>query len=321
MKLTRLLILIALLLLLAACGGGEETAETQEAPADNAEAAPVDTAQEDAPEDADEVEAPAPTAEPKPTDPPPPTATAEPTEEPEPTSPPEPQASADGWGESGTVAQTACDNPYFPLRQGSTWTYADSMGGGLTWEIVEVTGDLQNAEATMQMTIPDEDFEFVYTWECSVDGGLVSYDFASQGLSQLGLEMELNIEEGTGHFLPPLDNLDPGYTWDSLFSSTFNFTTDESGEEMDVSGEMEIEQSNTVLSASPVTVNEVNAEGLQIEQVSQMLMTMMVMDQSMTNEIPMRNLLELGRGIGIVRQTSSNDFGDVTMDLVSWYVP
>lgn len=328
MKLTRLFTLIPLILLMAACGGGEETAGSSSDPqsssgGDAPQGAVPIPQDEEASTGAGEAETTPATAEATATAEIQPTATQEPTIEPEPTSAPETGPADGGWGESGTGAQTACDHPYMPLRQGATWTYTDSMEGTLVWEITDVQGDLQEATATMQMNIPGEDFTLQYTWECSADGGLVSFDFGSQGLGQMDMEveMQMTVEEGNGQFLPPEEDLEPGYTWDSLYNNTFIFTTDESGEEIEFTGDMANDQTSTILTTEPLTIAGITTAGLQIEQVSAIAMTMQFLDQSISDEIATSNLLELGRGIGIVRQTSTTDFGDTTMELQEWYIP
>ncbi len=64
-------------------------------------------------------------------------------------------------------AQSACDHPYLPLRQGATWqlTRADTPR---TWRVEAVSGDLSSARATVSDS--SEATALTYTWECTAEG-------------------------------------------------------------------------------------------------------------------------------------------------------
>jgi hypothetical protein len=309
---TLLFLGLILILALAACGG-EETP-----PAPTETEAPAAT-EEDVP-------APEPTLEPEPAATAVPEPTAEPNEEPteEPTAEPAaPEVAVDGWGASNSGPQSACDHPYWPMREGARWVFRSAEGGDLTWEIIEVNGDLQNAEATMQMTTggAENALTFNYTWECSADGGLVSFDFAGQNFEQAGLEMDMQVTAGTGEFLPAPELLQAGYSWDTTLDSTFSFMMAEGDVEMTIGGSMTNETTNTVTSTEPVSFEGATVDGLQIEQASDMTMTMDMLGTSTTTDLNLGNTMVLGRGIGMISQTNRTEFGDVTTELVEVNIP
>ena len=234
-----------------------------------------------------------------------------------------PEVAVGGWGASNSGPQSACDHPYWPMREGARWVFRSADGADLTWEIIEVNGDLQNAEATMQMTTgdPENALTFSYTWECSADGGLVSFDFAGQNFEQVGLDMDMQVTSGTGAFLPAPELLQPGYTWESTLDSTFSFMMAEGDAEMTISGAMTNETTNSITGTEPVSFDGTTVDGLQIEQASDMAMTMDMLGSSTTTDLSMGSSMVLGRGIGMISQTNSTEFGNVTTELVEVSIP
>ena len=100
------------------------------------------------------------------------------------------------WGASNTPAQSACDNPYMPIRPGSTWTMQDTEGPDSVWTITDVTGDMDYAEATM--VIATEGITLTYNWECRTGGSMTSFDYAGITADFAEVEMIMMLEEGGG---------------------------------------------------------------------------------------------------------------------------
>jgi hypothetical protein len=299
-------------ILLAACAGNGETAE----------APPAQSIQESEEPSSSEEVAPAPelpAAGGSPTEGPP---TEEPPVETGTEAPPAAElssASEEGWGESGTTAQSACDHPYFPLRTGTTWTMSSGEGEPLTWEIVSVDGDLEAATAEMKMS--SGGLELFYTWECSSAGGLVSFGFGNQGISALGPEVNIEVSDASGMFLPAPELLEPGYTWDTQYHTTYSMNQLEGDQEIEILGEMDTIQTSNVLANDAVTFQGETVPGLLIQQDTQINMVMSMMGESMENVMATGGEMELGRGLGLLRQTSFTDFGDFTMEVTEIYVP
>jgi hypothetical protein len=114
----------------------------------------------------------------------------------------------------GYASQTACDHPYFPIRQGASWTYSSDVGAQ-TWSVTSVSGDLNSASATMEMSFPGG--TITYTWECS-SSGVVSFDFGTMGLNAAPGVGEITITSSSGTILPPPDQLVPGVSWSNTFT-------------------------------------------------------------------------------------------------------
>lgn len=326
------LTMVLLLLVLIACGG-EDAASEPVAPAETEAAAPTEPTPEPTSEDVtvDESAAsgeskPEATEEMAPAEPTPTEMAAEeesapageePTEEAAPAGD-EVAAAGDGWGASGTTAQSACDHPYFPMRTGSTWTFTDGENT-LVWTVTDVQGGLDSATAMMQATVSDITIDYV--WDCAAGEGMSSFDFANLGFSPAGVGMTIEQTSADGVYLLPADQLQPGATWTMNLASTFNFTQTEGGTEMEVTGEMTNEQQNTVISANPVTFEGQTVDGVQIEQINNIVTTMTIMGNSIEQPLNASGTHELGWGIGMINQTSTTDFGTDTLQLVSYFVP
>jgi hypothetical protein len=330
-------ILLLLAMMLAACGGDDSESAAEQVPAETAvqeEAAPVNV-EEDTPagEELAPTEAP-PTEEAAPMETEAPATDGADgsmpsddivaqTREPMLIDTPQPNGEAPevaaGWGESGTAAQTACDHPYFPLRTGTTWSMTGGDGEPINWEVINVEGDLEAATAELAMRTAG--LEFMYTFECSADGSLSSYEFSSQGLPALGPEVQIEISEGSGFFLPDPDLLEPGYSWDTSFHTTYALSQLESDVEVEISGEMDTHQVSRVVSTEPVTFEEKTVPGLLIQQDTEVETAMTMLGETVESSLGMGGETVFGRGLGILRQTSFTDFGDFTMEVTEIYVP
>jgi len=157
------------------------------------------------------------------------------------TAPAEPTAATDEAA-SGYVSQTACDHPYFPLREGAHWDYSYD-GIPATWDVTSVTGDLEAATATV--VIETEGVGITYTWDCGSDG-IFYYQTGVFDFSELGGSFEAQLTSQTGSPLPPPEAFVPGASWTSAYTMTMSFELEGVGfeiinnvEETYTSGELE----------------------------------------------------------------------------------
>jgi hypothetical protein len=149
-------------------------------------------------------------------------------DEPEPTTAPaEPTAATDG-ATGGYVSQTACDHPYFPLREGAHWDYSYD-GIPATWDVTSVTGDLEAATATV--VIETEGVGITYTWDCGADG-IFYYQSGVFDISELGGSFEAQLTSHTGSPLPPPEAFVPGASWTSAYTMTMSFEVEGVGFEI-----------------------------------------------------------------------------------------
>ncbi|MFN2189561.1 MAG: hypothetical protein ACK2T3_12430 [Candidatus Promineifilaceae bacterium] len=223
-----------------------------------------------------------------------------------------------GWGESGSGQQTACDHPYFPMRTGSTWTFNNGTDI-MTWEITDVQGDLDSATAMMVSTIGDIVIE--YQWNCSADEGIVSFDFATLGLPDLGTDATMENAVLDGSFMPAAREMVPGYSWNLVFQGTLDFSQAVGDQSIDATVDLTSDQTFTVLSDDPVSVGDQTYDGLQIQEDNTITMDMNVLGNVTTQEVSLNSLMQLAYGVGITHQEYNSAFGNETQDLVEFYIP
>ncbi len=114
-------------------------------------------------------------------------------------------------------AQTACDHPYFPLRQGATWNFS-SEGYAYSWTVSAVSGDLNNATATFVMDFEGGSTSF--EWTCSSDG-VYSYDVGTFTADALGTVGSYSVTSQSGARFPAAAELEAGSSWTSEYTTTF----------------------------------------------------------------------------------------------------
>jgi hypothetical protein len=202
-----------------------------------------------------------------------------------------------------------------------TWTMAGEEGDSITWEVEKVDGDMD--KATAEVTMHTGDLEFTYVWECTAEG-ITSYEFSNVGMPALGPEMEIEITDGSGFFLPGVAKLESGYSWDTSFHTNYSMSqldTTKDDVQLVISGEMDTRQTSSVLNTDPVTFQDQSIPGLLVQQDTELDTVMSMMGEEVENSLFMGGETQFGRGLGILRQTSFTDFGDFTMETTDIYVP
>ncbi len=113
---------------------------------------------------------------------------------------------------------SACDLPYFPIREGAYWRYQETAGEGYTLKVTEIEQD----KFTLSEESSADDLAFTAEWFCSEDGIL------SGSFSQLELlrehegiagapQVTFETLEWQGETLPAAALMNPGYTWTSNY--------------------------------------------------------------------------------------------------------
>ena len=256
-----------------------------------------------------------------------PVSTVTATPEPAPTFTPEAEPAADT---ESYYSQTACDHPYFPLREGATWTFADSINGTtINWLITEISGDRGNATAIMQITITGgaEEIRLDYTWQCSAAAGIASFDYATlnsinTGPGQITLEMQNASGEGV-QFLPA-DQLLPGVTWNMTTEGIFRMNLNAAGTALQADGTMQVRMVNIVLNDDPVVFGGHTLPALVIQR--DMTIANQINMSGMAISMPeltfnLRNVATMAYGIGPVSQSTTSDFANEELTLISYEIP
>ena len=217
-----------------------------------------------------------------------------------------------------SAAQTVCDHPYFPLRAGATWTYTDNLGETTMWTVSNVSGDAESA--TAEMAWESGTISGRYHWECNAEG-LHTYDFGMVVLAAGGFTPS-DVTSASGVFLPSVDLLTVGYTWNDAFQFQANLS--EQGAAFNIP--VAVERAFTLTGMAPVVFNGQTHDGLQVTEDLIQAMTFqtaapgagpgqITQTQTATYEI------ELARGLGFTRMTSTMDGGTVTTVLTAYTIP
>ncbi|HSM25591.1 MAG TPA: hypothetical protein VK856_12065 [Anaerolineaceae bacterium] len=236
-------------------------------------------------------------------------------------------------GSFTNAASTACDHPYFPMREGSTWVYFEPEESYYHhWEVLSVEGDAQNASALMVSHVGEfselteeaklDAIRIEYNWMCSAEEGIVSFDLAVLEVPQMEgieLEMTMTFEEGEGVILPPAHLLEPGYSWEMSLKMNFAMPA-----LMDAEGTMLSRDFYIVTNNDPVEFNGQEFEGLQYEREFETEMEFFLggVASNMQNEfLNINTVTTMGKGVGFITLDSDTTLGSTGLELVSFFIP
>ncbi len=212
---------------------------------------------------------------------------------------------------SGRVGANACDHPYLPLRSGASWSY-DSSEGGLTWSVTSAGGSAESASATMAFSMPEA--TFTVNWTCS-SAGITSYDLGNISSSAFGEIVTLEVVNSSGSWLPPAENLVPGYSW----SNDYTMVVSSSFEGASVELTTTTSESWSVGGMETVSVPAGTFEALRIDGTST-IETSGFMGISVPPTTTSQTFW-YAEGVGIVRYTSSSEGYSGHGDLTGYSVP
>jgi len=217
-------------------------------------------------------------------------------------------------GGGAASGQTACDHPYFPLRNGATWTYS-TESGPTTWTVGNVSGDTRSAAA--ELTFAFGAGQVTWHFQCDASG-ITSYDFGAISAGQMGQFAVMNVTSQSGVFLPSAELLVPGYSWNNNYNVEIEF--DAGGQKMN--GTTSRAEQFSVTSANPVTVGGVTFDGLQLAHSGTSSTEFNAPGVSVPPlQFSDSGTIVLARGVGIVQSTSQSQGFSSQSDLLSYSVP
>lgn len=219
-------------------------------------------------------------------------------------------------GGVASVGQTACDHPYFPLRPGATWTYS-AEGGTMTWTVTGVKGDKNNATADITFGIGQT--QMTQSIQCSGSGGILVGILIGLNLGSSG-NMAITRSNPSGSFLPPADQLKPGFTW----QSSSDIQVQLSGGQVTMSGTGKAVEQYKVASNNKVTVAGKLYDGLQV--AGTMTQDMSISMPNVPIAVPASRTsgamnMVYAKGVGLIQNTSQLEGQSFTMTLTSFKVP
>ena len=209
----------------------------------------------------------------------------------------------------GYESQTACDHPYFPLRQGASWTYG-SEGLNYTWTVASVTGDQSSATASVAMGF--EGGSLTFEWTCDAEGVLF-YQFGSVNSEELGSFASFEVTSHSGAPLISPDAFEAGASWNSAYTMTYDVGV----EGFSTTFTMDVQESHSAgapgslstgvgtFDAIPVTTNSSSTTSSDFGSFT----------TSSTSTC------WFGYGVGLLRCESSGEGFSSTSELVSYTLP
>ncbi|MBW6475052.1 MAG: hypothetical protein K0B14_18140 [Anaerolineaceae bacterium] len=229
--------------------------------------------------------------------------------------------------------ESACDHPYFPMREGASWVYYEPEEDYYHfWEVVSVEGDSQNATALMTSHIgqfselteelKQTAIKIEYNWVCTAAEGIVSFDLAVLEIPNIEdqeFEMTMTFVDGEGVMLPAADLLEPGYSWEMSVQMNFSMPA-----MMNAEGTMTFVDYYTVVTKDPVEFNGQTFEGIQYEREfdSEMELTLGGAPVSLPFiDLDFQTKTILAKGIGYIKLDSDSDFGATGLQLIRYNIP
>lgn len=213
-----------------------------------------------------------------------------------------------------SAPQSACDMPYFPVRLGSTWTYAITSGGGFTWTIISVEGDMGNATATIESVyqgVGEEPTKEIINFECSQEG-LFSSNFFFVNLP--GFRILEATNEGFGWY-PPTESIGSGSSW-----ANRSTVIAEMSEAEGVQIILDFERTLTNFGVENVEATAGNFNAIRI--TSDTTLTMFMAGVEVPGGKSYSESVWWGEGVGLVRNDSTTDgITSTNLQLVSYSIP
>jgi len=203
--------------------------------------------------------------------------------------------------------QTACDNPYNPIRPGATWTYSTSGTGfgDINWTLTvdSITGDLKSATAEVTETFGGA--TYTYQWLCSPNG----MQWQATGGTTPNGTMTATVTDYEGQRLLAPGLLVPGATWTESYLQASKTSTGTLNERFSGTYTLDGLQSVTTnlgtfdaLTVTSNTTDELTSTGG--KTVSQQVTTTYYVS-----------------GVGPVRYRVKADIGNTLSDLISYTIP
>lgn len=205
-------------------------------------------------------------------------------------------------------SQTACDQPYFPLRTGATWNYSSSDGFSYTWVVNSVAGDLNSATANVSYIF--DQGTVTYDWTCNADG--VTY-FMGGTVATEGGTATVTVNNLSGASILAGNQMVPGATW----SSGYDMTMDISVSGVSVSSTTSTSETHSAGDIQSLTNGAGTFDVLPVTTNSDFTTTNSAGSFSSSSS----SVSYFAYGVGLIRTETSFDGGSMTYELVSYSVP
>lgn len=211
---------------------------------------------------------------------------------------------------------SACDLPYFPVREGLERKYrTEHKGGGFpTTEYAETYVNVSADSFTQRMTFPELTMET--GWKCTSEG-ILSLEFASFNFSQRSAGFKFEVVEREGVTYPSKERWRAGESWSSRYVVRAQPTAGPGGAVLG-EGRGTVEVSSRVVGDEKVTVPAGAFDALKVETTISMNLNVQAGGASMPFKTSIKNETWFAEGTGLVKSTASGDMGTATTELLSF---
>lgn len=212
-----------------------------------------------------------------------------------------------------------CANAYFPVREGSTWTYKSV--GGPTGEFSFTDSVTSVREDGFTLTTQFDKLTRTQEWSCTSDG-LVALQIggpAAASLNMQDMQFNLNVENVSGVTFP--NTISQGDQW----QHTLGFTGD-----LDIVGQKAVATGNaqssfTALGQESVTVAAGTFDAMKIQADTTLSITATVQGLSIPVTLSSTYTFWFAQGVGWVKASGSGDLGgqsfSESIELQSYSIP
>lgn len=194
----------------------------------------------------------------------------------------------------------ACDHPYFPIREGASWSYQTSSPGFAPYSYQQSLHSV-SAERFTMVTVFDDVTQEV-TWTCD-ESGLTSTEYGS---SSPGISFEtLSV---SGVTMPPASEWRVGTEWENSFEVQGSMT--QQGVTMALAGA--ITTKNRIVSQEQVTVAAGSFTAYKVESQSAMRLTSNVMGMMIPMNFDVTSWAWYAEGVGLVKTEAEGSLTELT---------
>lgn len=237
----------------------------------------------------------------------------------EPASSEERSGASDPTDEPPVAVSSLCDNEYYPVVNGATWSYSGTSSATEDFAYTNTISSVRDDGFTV--TVEFDDVTLVQEWACIADGilALDTGGGAAGTVTTSDINLEMETQNVSGITYP--NEILPGNTW----AHTLDYTgkMDVAGEFVDVSGDTTY--SYTAIGIENVTVPAGTFDAMKIEVITTININMTIQGSEVPVTVTSTSTSWFAEDVGWVKSDSTSDVlgapSSETIELVSYSIP
>lgn len=215
-------------------------------------------------------------------------------------------------------AATACDNLYYPIIEGATWTYNESDPSFDPFSYTDVIAAVGAERFTLNTQFPN--ISRVQEWACGPDGltGLEFSGGSAGSLTAAGETAQFQTTAVTGVTLPT--SIAPGDEWAQSYEIS---GAQKLGEGQSATTQGTVTLAFTAVNLETVTTPAGSFQALRIDSKVQFDLTVTVGNITSPVSFTAVTSAWYAPGVGMVKSTSADDTlgGTITIELAAYNLP